>query len=194
MRYWFFLIICFVVVAPVSAGMYVNQNDKLYWGDVADLTGVYGWQCTLAWWESSSQSDYPTRTVDVCSNSYNIAITPERFPAGDWYKWDGKVGRHGNDLAFTVVGSMRPEANLTGNLSANITTASPTPIIIYVTPNTTAPTPTPQIVYITVTVTPVPTPTQEPGFVMPNLPPLPIIIILVVFLILGIRWWLQGAL
>ena len=183
-----------LLVQFASAGTYLFQGDKVYWGDKVDLTGVYGWQCTVAWWkDGASTIIQPTKIEDVCTNSYNIEITTERFPRGIWYKWDGSLSSSGNEKAFEVVGprpvTTRPTSNLSSNQTLNLT-ATPTQVVT-TTPPTLVPTMIPTIqstpvptAVVTVTVTP-----EES--VWPKLPPLPVIIVLVICGGLLVRWWIN---
>lgn len=187
--------ILFLLLPTISAaGTYVYQGDKVYWGDKVDLTGVYGWQCTVAWWKSGVSTIIPpTKIEDVCTNSYNIEITPERFPSGTWYKWDGSLSNAGNEEAFEVVGvrpiTVQPTPNRTVSL-----TATPTQVVTTTLP-TLAPTtiPTIQSIQPTIQPTQVVTVTVTPEeSVWPKLPPLPVILVLIIGGVLFVRWWING--
>jgi hypothetical protein len=221
MRYIFLFLLFISVLFPLaSASIYVMQGDTLYWGDNADLTGVYGWECTVAWWKGGiTTAQWPDRTEEVCYQAHNIAITPERFPAGTWYKWNGKVEGAGNDIAFHVVGVLRPivitpTPNTTVNVTSNTTlvTRVPTTIITKaliapIAPTLTAlptriatPVPTTQASFIpqipTLARVPVATPTEEvpaEGIIPPTkYPPIPVLIVGFFGIGLVAYWWVRG--
>jgi len=110
-------------IANVSGSrIYVEQGDTIYHGDVADLTGVYGWDCTVAWWSGGegAVSVPPDQTVDVCSFSHRVIITENMFPSGSWWKWSGEWERSGNNLAFYVGKGSRPVINDTVNYTYEV--------------------------------------------------------------------------
>lgn len=187
---------------PVSAGTYLQQGDKVYYGDKVDLTGVYGWQCTVAHWDPGTNNLQPPSQIrDVCSFSENIEITPDRFPAGSWYKWGGSISKGENDLAFTVVGhppvpTPTPVVvNLTTPPTVSPITALSTVIQVTLQP-TSVPVTTPTSVFSAATEVflPAATPADAPqSFVPPNLPPIPIMIIMILVGGAVLYWWIQGT-
>lgn len=207
MKWPIFLVFLIFICNSASAGTYLFQGDKVYWGDTVDLTGVYGWACTVAWWKGGyNPAVSPTIIEDVCTNSYNVRVTPERFPQGIWYKWDGKVSSSGNERAFEVVGprptTIQPTSNITSNPTLNLTAA---PIqVITTTQPTLVPTEIPTIqsaiqstpitleISVAPTAQPVSAETTEAGSIWPNLPPLPILLVLLFCGGLVVYWWING--
>lgn len=224
MKGCFLAILCILLILPVSASIiYVNQGDTVYPGETVDLRGVYGWECTVAWWPSDvSDTASPSKVEEVCYPNEIVNITLEQFPVGNWYKWDGKtLGSRANDLAFKVADGKRPaeKVDIRGLTNVTIITVPPTPttqptLFVPATPpepnvTQTWVTLTPSAVFSNITTTkatkvptrtviytPMPvvvTTTPVPGFVFPNLPPIPVIILLVVVLYFVVRWWNAGA-
>jgi len=200
MKFAYFLLLLLLVV-PVSAGTYLHQGEEVYYGDRVDLTGVYGWRCTVAHWDPGTNDLQPPSQIrDVCSFAENIEITPDRFPVGRWYKWEGEIHGAENDLAFKVMG-YRPTPTVA---VVNITTVV-VPIPPSVLPTAIeAPQQTPEVVKTTPTSvissaqdvflpTAAPPGTPQP-FVKPTLPPIPIIIVLLIVGGLLIYWFLKGDL
>lgn len=189
-----------LLLVPASlAGTYVIQGDTVYWGDSVDLTGVYGWECTVAWWKGGiSDSVWPDRTEEVCYQSHNILITPERFPEGSWYKWDGKIGNHENDEAFRVKAYRpttvpTPTPNITYTQQPMVPTTQP---IL----NTPVPKATPRITTVVTTAQPAPvatpagTETPVDGIAPPSkAPPLPIFFLGLVIILIVAYWWVRGT-
>jgi hypothetical protein len=94
----------------------VHQGDTIYWHDIADLSQAASWPAfTVAWWQQGLDGSgglQPDKVVDVSSFMRRIEITPDKFPVGTWYRWDGQWRRGENMVAFFVQ-AQRPFINLT---------------------------------------------------------------------------------
>lgn len=138
----------------------------------------------------------PDREEEVCDNSHNIEITEERFPAGNWYRWDGAVSKHENALAFIVATGHRPVIDLNqtnsttaANVTLDMTTEIPTTIVTTI--PTTEETPIPTI-YITPRPTPVRIVTTPAPSIYPNIPPIPVFIGLLLLAGGVLYLWMEG--
>ncbi len=103
-------------------GSYVHQGDNISQGYYYDLSGVYGWSGLLAHWKNDDNAGYtyPTNIADIKTVRSRLTyISPDEFPVGKWYQFDGYNGntcnsdssdsyknyafQHGNAYVFAVV-------------------------------------------------------------------------------------------
>lgn len=97
---------------------YVNQGDKVFFGDHIDISGVAQGYQALAWFSKGYPSEGTTAYIielpDPKYQWYNVYIDQDFFKQypGNWYKWNGYVEESANQLAFTVKPYTRP-ANAT---------------------------------------------------------------------------------
>jgi len=103
------------VVLPNNS--YVHQGENISQGYFYDLGGVYGFSGKLAHWKNIDDIGYEAPdtiiTLETIAHKFTY-ISPDEFPVGEWYQWDGQYcdedkgycstgfGR-GNNYAFTVV-------------------------------------------------------------------------------------------
>ena len=98
------LLLC-LLAGTVSAVSYrdIVQGDTVTWHENVSLSRVIGWSDTVAWWHTNHTPGIsPPDLVLTIDRPRTVFIDPHGFPQGDYYKWDGKWERAGNNLAFSV--------------------------------------------------------------------------------------------